>query len=99
MQFIMRILCFFAALFRHWWQWMSCAIGTLLTFYIAETNQPNAWIAHAIVVLAVLFLLVATYGAWSDERSKVEDIKNKCRTLEASFDERKPKFEIRIGQV
>lgn len=71
---------------------MSCAAATLLTFYAALTNQPNTWVVDAIVVLAVLFLLVAAFGAWLEERNKVD-------TLRALVDERLPKFEIRIGQI
>jgi hypothetical protein len=83
---------FLAALFRHWWQWMSCGIGTLLSFYAARTNQPNVWIAHSIVALAVLFLMIAAFGAWSDER-------NKRDMLEKLLDYERPIFKIASGQI
>jgi len=83
---------FFAALFRHWWQWMSCGISTILTYYAAKTNQSNVWIAHAVVGLAVLFLMIAAFGAWSDERNKRE-------TLEKLLDFEKPRFKISSGQI
>jgi hypothetical protein len=92
MALIRRIGSYFLALFSHWWQWMSCAISTLLTFYAAKTNQPNSWVAHAIVVFAVFFLMVAAYGAWSDERNKRE-------VLQKLVDYEKPNFELRSGQL
>jgi|GraSoi2013_100cm_1033763.scaffolds.fasta_scaffold83800_2 hypothetical protein len=99
MVFIKRIGSFFLALFGHWWQGMSCAISTLLTFYAAKTNQPNSWVAHSIIVLAVLFLMVAAFGAWLDEVKRAEGLEAKRTELETVLNDRSPNLEIRLGQI
>lgn len=76
---------------------MSCAAFTLLGLYSAATNQNNKSVAVLTAALAVVFLLVAAYGAWVDEHREVD------KAIALLDDEKSrqqcPNFEISLGQL
>ena len=61
---------FTAALFKHWWELMSCAGFTILSVYIAATNKGNGWVVGGSAFLAAVFFTVAAYRTWRDEHDK-----------------------------
>jgi hypothetical protein len=69
---------------------MSCAVFTFLSWYVAKTNRPNDWTVKAMAIVAIVCLLVAAYGAWSDEREKAISVECKLLTY-------KPDFEFELG--
>jgi hypothetical protein len=77
---------FIAALWRKWWALMSCAVFTLLSLWVAMENKSNAWVVSGIATLAVIFFLVASFGAWSEEHSKLVLTERKLYELSPEFD-------------
>ena len=64
------IRLFAAALFKHWWELMSCAGFTILGVYIAATDRGNGWVVGGSAFLAAVFFVVAAYRTWRDEHEK-----------------------------
>ncbi|MDW5266140.1 MULTISPECIES: hypothetical protein [Acidobacteriaceae] len=60
---------YLSAVLKKWLQLMSCAVFTALSAYIAKTHQTNHWFLAMNVVLAVVFLLTATFSVWKDEHT------------------------------
>ena len=57
----MVIWLYLKAIGKHWWALMSCAVFTLLGFYISYANKNNDWAVKGVFVLAVLMLFVACF--------------------------------------
>jgi hypothetical protein len=71
----MALLCLFGtftvALFKKWWPLMSCAVFTALGVYLEVTHRSNQWIIAANVVLAICFLVLASFLVWKDEHARL----------------------------
>ena len=67
------IRLFAAAMFKHWWELMSCAAFTILGVYCAAANRGNGWVVGGSAFLAAAFFLVAAYSTWRDERQRYTD--------------------------
>lgn len=65
-----HVRLFAAAMFRHWWELMSCAAFTVLGVYCAAANRGNGWIVGGSAFLAAVLFLVAAYRAWRDEHQR-----------------------------
>ena len=83
----MVIWLYLKAIGKHWWALMSCAVFTLLGFYISYANKNNDWAVKGVFVLAVLMLFVACFFAWRDEHEKLsaERTKNKGSRVEGNI--------------
>ncbi len=77
---------FIAALWRKWWALMSCAAFTILSLWASIENKSNAWVVSGIAILAVIFFLVAAFGAWLEEHSKLVSVERKLSELSPQFD-------------
>src|ERR1035438_5503079 len=77
---------FIAALSRKWWALMSCAAFTLLSLWVAMENKSNAWAVSGIAALAVIFFLIASFGVWSEEHSRLVLAERKLSELSPQFD-------------
>lgn len=64
---------FASALFKRWWELMSCAAFTILGVYCAATNKGNGWMVGGSAFLAAVFFLVAAYRTWRDEHVRYVD--------------------------
>jgi hypothetical protein len=64
------IRLFAAAMFKHWWELMSCAAFTILGVYIAATDRGNGWVVGGIAFLAAVFFVLAAYRTWRDEHHR-----------------------------
>src|ERR1039457_3218414 len=67
------IRLFAAAMFKHWWELMSCAAFTIFGVYCAAANRGNGWAVAGSAFLATALFLVAAYGAWRDEHERYTD--------------------------
>ena len=77
---------FIAALLRKWWALMSCAAFTILGLWASIENKSNAWVVSGIITLAVIFFLVAAFGAWCQEHSNFLSAERKASELSPQFD-------------
>jgi len=77
---------FIAALWRKWWALMSCAAFTILSLWASIENKTNAWVVSGIATLALIFFLVAAFGAWFEEHSKLASAERKLAELSPQFD-------------
>ena len=83
---------FIAALWRKWWALMSCAAFTILSLWASIENKSNAWVVSGIATLAGIFFLVAAFGAWLEEHSKLV-------AAERKFSELTPQFDFLVGTM
>jgi hypothetical protein len=63
---------FLWAVIKYWWASMSCAVFTALGIYLTLAQKSNHWIVVANALLAVLFLVLATFLAWRDEHIQLQ---------------------------
>jgi hypothetical protein len=61
---------FAAALLKHSWELVFCAIFTILGVYNAASNNGNVALVGASAFLAAVFFGMAAYHAWRDEHDK-----------------------------
>lgn len=76
---------FAAALSKKWWALMSCAAFTVLSLWAAIGNKSNAWTLSGSATLAVIFFLIAAFGAWLDEHGKLLSLQEKLSELNPYF--------------
>ena len=55
------------------WQLLSCALFTFLGFYAAASNKDSRWLVGAMVVMAAVCLIWATYKAWLKTYTALQD--------------------------
>lgn len=85
-----KITLFAAALSKAWWALMSCAAFTLLSVWSSLARNGNQITIVGTTILALLFFLIASFKAWSDENKKFE---------EAAKKNERPDLSIELGDV
>ena len=76
-------LHFVKAVTKHWWALMSCAVFTIIGIVAAASNRSNSWIVWVSGAAAVILLLVASFLAWRD---KYTDLQNALITIQIERD-------------
>ena len=58
---------------------MGCAVFTALGIYLTLAQKSNHWIVAANALLAVLFLVLATFLAWRDQHIQLQSERKKTQ--------------------
>jgi hypothetical protein len=72
---------FALAWLKKWWALMSCAAFTGLSVLLTYVVDANKWIIRGTATLAVLFLFVAFFQLWREERQRAVDAEAKLNVI------------------